>query len=40
MYSLFVLRSIMSAVMALEAPLEKLHEITKLWAAEARARRC
>jgi hypothetical protein len=39
MYSLFVARSIMHALMALEAPLEKLHEVVSLWAAETRARR-
>jgi hypothetical protein len=39
MYSLFVARSIMSAVVALEVPLAMLHEVVSLWADAARARR-
>jgi hypothetical protein len=38
MYSLFIARSIMDAVMAIEAPLEELHAMATRWAA-ARARR-
>jgi hypothetical protein len=38
MYSLFIARSIMAAVMAVEAPLEELHEVVSLWANGARTR--